>query len=127
VYKNVYTKTAVMDIPKLKAAHLDAKAKALIEVIREHLYQTPPSYEKLVDDFQGLYFRRINVQHRLDYQVLEEGKPSKSSACGLIMRDNHFSYSGVSDFTETLFVVGTKRESGVRPGVFNPMIVQNSN
>ena len=69
MYKIVYTKTAVKDIPKLKAAHLDNKAKALIEVIRVNPYQSPPSYEKLVGDMQGLYSRRINVQHRLVYEV----------------------------------------------------------
>lgn len=74
MYKIVYTKTAVKDIPKLKAAHLDSKAKALIEVIRDNPYQNPPSYEKLVGNLQGLYSRRINVQHRLVYQVLEEEK-----------------------------------------------------
>ena len=72
MYKIVYTRTAVKDIPKLKAAHLDNKAKALIEVIRVNPYQAPPSYEKLVGDMQGLYSRRINVQHRLVYEVLEE-------------------------------------------------------
>jgi Txe/YoeB family toxin of toxin-antitoxin system len=77
VYKIVYTKIAVKDIPRLKAAHLDTKAKALIDVIRENPYQTPPSYEKLVGDLQGLYSRRINLQHRLVYQVLEEEKTVK--------------------------------------------------
>ena len=72
MYKIVYTKTAVKDIPKLKAVHLDTKARALIEVLRENPYQTPPSYEKLVGDLLGLYSRRINHQHRLVYQVLEE-------------------------------------------------------
>ena len=71
MYKIVYTKTAVKDIPKLKAAHLDSKAKALIDLIREDPYLTPPSYEKLVGDFQGLYSRRINVQHRLVYEIIE--------------------------------------------------------
>ncbi|MBR2728645.1 MAG: Txe/YoeB family addiction module toxin [Lachnospiraceae bacterium] len=77
MYKIVYTKTATKDIPKLKAAHLDAKAKALIDVIRENPYQAPPSYEKLVGDLQGLYSRRINIQHRLIYQVFEEEKTIK--------------------------------------------------
>lgn len=77
MYKIVYTKTATKDIPKLKAAHLDAKAKALIDVIRENPYQAPPSYEKLVGDLQGLYSRRINIQHRLVYQVFEEEKTIK--------------------------------------------------
>ena len=74
MYGIVYTKTAVKDIPKLKAAHLDTKAKALIDVIRANPYQTPPSYEKPVGDLQGLYSRRINLQHRLVYQVLEDEK-----------------------------------------------------
>ena len=77
MYKIVYTKTAVKDIPKQKSVHLDTKAKALIEVIRENPYQSPPSYEKLVGDLQGLYSRRINIQHRLVYQVLEEEKVIK--------------------------------------------------
>lgn len=77
MYKITYTKAATKDIPKLKAAHLDSKAKALIEVIRENPYQTPPSYEKLVGDLQGLYSRRINVQHRLVYEVFEEEKTIK--------------------------------------------------
>ena len=77
MYRIVYTKTAVKDIPRLKAVHLDSKAKALIEVIRENPFQSPPSYEKLVGDLQGLYSRRINLQHRLVYQVLEEEKVVK--------------------------------------------------
>ena len=77
MYKIAYTKAAVKDIPKLKAAHLDAKVRALIDVIRSNPYQTPPSYKKLVGDLQGLYSRRINIQHRLVYQVLEEEKAVK--------------------------------------------------
>ena len=77
MYRIVYTKTAAKDIPKLKSAHLDTKARALIDVIREDPYQNPPSYEKLVGDLQGLYSRRINAQHRLVYQVLEEEKTIK--------------------------------------------------
>lgn len=74
MYKIVYTKTAVKDIAKLKAAHLDTKARALIDLIREDPYRTPPSYEKLVGSFQGLCSRRINVQHRLVYEVIEDLK-----------------------------------------------------
>ena len=77
MYKIVYTKTAIKDIPKLKSVHLDSKARALIDVIRENLYQTPPAYEKLVGDLQGLYFRRINIRHRLVYEVLEEERTIK--------------------------------------------------
>lgn len=77
MYAIVYTKKAVNDIPNLKAAKLDKKAKALIELIRENPYQTPPPYETLQGDFFGAYFRRINIKHRLVYQVLEEEKTVK--------------------------------------------------
>lgn len=71
VYKIVYTEKAVADIPKLKAANLDKKAKALIEVLREDPYQSPPPYEKLIGNLQEAYSRRINIKHRLVYEVLE--------------------------------------------------------
>lgn len=71
-YQIVYTKTALKDIPNLKAAHLDAKARNLIDLLRENPYQTPPTYEKLVGDLSGAYSRRINIQHRLVYQVYED-------------------------------------------------------
>ena len=77
MHKIVYTKTAIMDIPKLKAAHLDSRAKALIDLIKENPFQTPPSIEKLVGDLKGLFSRRINIQHRLVYQVIEEEKTIK--------------------------------------------------
>ena len=77
MYAIVYTKTALKDIPKLKAAHLDGKAKDLIAVIRENPYQNPPPYEKLVEDLKGLYSRRINVQHRLVYEVFEREQTIK--------------------------------------------------
>ena len=77
MYRIVYTKTAVKDISKLKAAHLDTKARALIEIIRENPFQRPPAYEKLVGDLDGLYSRRINLQHRLVYEVLEEAQTVK--------------------------------------------------
>lgn len=71
MYKIVYTKTAAKDIPKLKGAHLDEKAEALIEILRSDPYQMPPPYEKLVGDLNGAYSRRINLQHRLVYEVYE--------------------------------------------------------
>ena len=73
-YKIVYSKDAVKDIQKLQRANLATKAKALIEVIRNNPYQTPPSYEKLVGDLFGMYSRRINRQHRIVYQVFEDEK-----------------------------------------------------
>lgn len=72
MYRIVYTKTATKDIPKLKSAHLDDKAKSLIEIIRVNPFQNPPPYEKLVGDLSGSYSRRINVQHRLVYEVYEQ-------------------------------------------------------
>ena len=72
MYSILYTKRAKNDIPNLKAAKLDKKAKALIELIRENPYQAPPSYEKLQGDLQGAYSRRINVKHRLVYEVFED-------------------------------------------------------
>lgn len=72
MYAVVYTKTALKDIPKLKAARLDGKALTLIDVLRVNPYQTPPPYEKLVGDLSGLYSRRINGQHRLVYEVFEQ-------------------------------------------------------
>lgn len=77
MYKIVYTKTAAKDVPKLKAAHLDATAKSLIEVIKNNPYQVPPPYEKLVGDLQGAFSRRINVKHRLVYEVFESEKAVK--------------------------------------------------
>ena len=74
MYKIVYTKTAIKDIPKLKSVHLDKKAKLLIDLIAQNPYKTPPSYEKLIGILDGVYSRRINIQHRLVYQVYEEEK-----------------------------------------------------
>ena len=72
MYKIVYDKKAVNDIPKLKAAGLDKKVKNLIEIIKENPFINPPPYEKLVGDLSGLYSRRINIKHRLVYQVYED-------------------------------------------------------
>lgn len=77
MYSIVYTKKAANDIPNLKAAKLEKKAKALIDLIRENPYQTPPPYEKLQGDLQGAYSRRINIKHRLVYEVLEEEQTVK--------------------------------------------------
>ena len=77
MYNIVYTKKAINDITKLKSVKLDKKAKALIEIIKENPYKTPPSYEKLMGDLTGAYSRRINIKHRLVYEVLEEEKTVK--------------------------------------------------
>ena len=77
MYSIVYTKKAVGDINNLKSAKLDNKAKALIELIRNDPYKTPPSYEKLQGDLKGAYSRRINIKHRLVYEVYEKDKVIK--------------------------------------------------
>ena len=64
-----FTMNAEKDKPKLKAAGLEKKAKALLALLSETPFQTPPSYEKLVGDLNGYYSRRINIQHRLVYRV----------------------------------------------------------
>ena len=72
MYKIVYTRLAEKDIKNLKSVHLDEKAKKLIQIIKENLFQNPPPYEELVGNLQGVYSRRINIQHRLVYQVYKQ-------------------------------------------------------
>ena len=76
-YQIVYSKTSVSQIKFVKASKLDKKAKNLIELIKENPYQIPPTYEKLQGELSGLYSRRINIKHRLVYQVLEDDKVIK--------------------------------------------------
>jgi len=68
----VYTKHAQKDARKLAASGLKRKTQELLKVLKENPYQNPPPYEKLVGDLSGAYSRRINIQHRLVYQVFEE-------------------------------------------------------
>jgi len=68
----VYTKHAQKDAQKLAASGLKAKAQELLVIIKENPFQNPPPYEKLVGDLVGAYSRRINIQHRLVYEVLQE-------------------------------------------------------
>lgn len=67
----VYTRQAKRDARKLAASGLKEKAQKLLAIIEEDPYQNPPPYEKLVGDLSGAYSRRINIQHRLVYQVYE--------------------------------------------------------
>ena len=71
-WRIVYTKQAQKDAKKLSAAGLKPKAQKLLGVLSENPFQNPPSYEKLVGDLAGAYSRRINIKHRLVYQVLED-------------------------------------------------------
>jgi len=68
----VFTKQAQKDVKKLVSAGLKPKAEELLKVLEANPFQTPPRYEKLVGDLVGAYSRRINIQHRLVYQVLED-------------------------------------------------------
>lgn len=68
----VYSRHAQKDAQKLAAAGLKEKAMGLLAVLSSNPFQNPPPYEKLVGDLTGAYSRRINIQHRLVYQVLEE-------------------------------------------------------
>ena len=71
IWRIVFAKQAQKDAKKLSAAGLKAKAEELLEILRQNPYQNPPPYEKLVGDLAGAYSRRINIQHRLVYQILE--------------------------------------------------------
>ncbi len=75
-WRLVYTKQAQKDAKKL-ASGLKEKAKKLLAIIQSDPFKNPPPYEKLVGDLAGLYSRRINIQHRLVYQVIEEKKTVK--------------------------------------------------
>lgn len=71
-WKVVYTRQAQKDAKKLGKSNLKAKAMELISLLQQDPYQNPPQFEKLVGDLQGAHSRRINIQHRLVYQVLEQ-------------------------------------------------------
>jgi len=76
-WKLVYTKQAQKDAQKLAAAGLKPKAKPFLDILTENPFQNPPPYEKLVGDLTGAYSRRINIKHRLVYQVLAESDTVK--------------------------------------------------
>ncbi len=76
-YRIVYTKQAQKDAKKIRGTNLKPKVLALLALLENNPFETYPPYEKLVGDLQGAYSRRINIQHRLVYQVLEEEKAVK--------------------------------------------------
>lgn len=73
-YKVTYSKQALKDAKKLSSASLDKKAKELIELIKNNPFQKPPPYEKLVGKLSGSFSRRINIKHRIVYEVIEDEK-----------------------------------------------------
>ena len=76
-WKIVFTKQAQRDAKKLTSADLKDKAEILLKILENNPFQNPPSYEKLLGDLSGAYSRRINIQHRLVYQILDEIKTVK--------------------------------------------------
>jgi len=73
----VYTKQAQKDAKKLSNSGLKNKAQKVLDIVKVNPYQNPPPYEKLIGDLSGAYSRRINIQHRVVYQVYEEEKVIK--------------------------------------------------
>ena len=73
-WKLSYTKQALKDAKKLSNAGLKDQALSLLEILKQHPFTNPPPYKKLTGDFKGSYSRRINIQHRLVYQVYAEEK-----------------------------------------------------
>lgn len=73
-WKVIFTKQAQKDARKIADSGLRLKAEKLIEILQSNPLQKPPSYEKLIGDLSGAYSRRINIQHRLVYQILEKAK-----------------------------------------------------
>lgn len=71
-WKVIFTKQAQKDAKKIASSGLKKKTATLIEVLKENPFHMPPPYEKLIGDLSGAYSRRINIQHRLVYQVLNE-------------------------------------------------------
>ena len=76
-YQVVFTRQAQKDAKKLKGSPLATKAKELLQLISENPFASPPPFEALIGDLKGAYSRRINIQHRIVYQVIEEGKTVK--------------------------------------------------
>lgn len=70
----LFSKQSLKDTKKLKSANLWKNVEKLLDILRQNPFQNPPSFEKLVGDLEGAYSRRINIQHRLVYQVKKEEK-----------------------------------------------------
>ena len=76
-WKLIYTKQAQRDARKLKEAGLKPQAEQLLDILKQDPFQSPPHFEKLIGDIYGAFSRRINIQHRLVYQVLKDKKVVK--------------------------------------------------
>jgi toxin YoeB len=76
-WRLAFTAQAQKDARKLSAAGLRQRVEALLQILRENPYQSPPRFEKLIGDLAGTYSRRINIQHRLVYEILHEPRTVK--------------------------------------------------
>ncbi|UPU35049.1 Txe/YoeB family addiction module toxin [Geomonas paludis] len=76
-WRLLFTKQAQKDAQKLKSAKLKPKAQRLLDLLQQDPFKIPPPYEKLVGDLSGAYSRRINLQHRVVYQILEAERAVK--------------------------------------------------
>ncbi len=76
-WRLVYTRQAEKDSRKLLTSGLKGKAQLLLDILKEDPYRSPPPFEKLIGDLSGVYSRRINIQHRIVYQILDEGRVVK--------------------------------------------------
>jgi toxin YoeB len=76
-YRLVFTKQAQRDAKKISRAGLKKNVTKLLTILKENPYQSPPRYEKLLGDLEGAFSRRINIQHRLVYQILEQEETVK--------------------------------------------------
>lgn len=74
MYRVFFSSLAVKDLQKLKNVGLNKKAKDLVEIVQQNPYQNPPPFEKLRGNLEGYYSKRINIQHRLVYQILDNEK-----------------------------------------------------
>lgn len=77
IWKIVYTKQARKDAKKISASGLRPQTERLIKILEENPYQDPPPFKKLAGDLEGAYSRRINIQHRLVYEILDKIKTVK--------------------------------------------------
>ena len=91
MWRVVFTKQAQKDAKKLSAAGLRSKAEKLLNILRDNPYQIPPPFEKLIGDLSGAYSRRINIQHRIVYQILDDEKIVK-----VIRIWSHYGYLVIS-------------------------------
>lgn len=76
-WRLVYTRQAQKDARKISAAGMRPRVEKLLDLLKEDPFRTPPPFEKLVGDLSGAYSRRINIQHRLVYQVMEKERAVK--------------------------------------------------